>query len=63
MCALGGIFILTLPIPIVVNSFASYYKNRDAQNTIEEVSYVFFVTERPLWYTTCLLYTSDAADE
>ena len=28
MCALSGIFILTLPIPIVVNSFASYYKNR-----------------------------------
>ena len=27
-CALSGIFILTLPIPIVVNSFASYYKNR-----------------------------------
>ena len=28
LCALVGIFILTLPIPIVVNSFASYYKNR-----------------------------------
>ena len=28
VCALMGIFILTLPIPIVVNSFASYYKNR-----------------------------------
>ena len=27
-CALSGIFILTLPIPIVVNSFASFYKNR-----------------------------------
>ena len=27
-CALSGVFILTLPIPIVVNSFASYYKNR-----------------------------------
>ena len=25
-CALTGLFILTLPIPIVVNSFASYYK-------------------------------------
>ena len=24
--AISGIFILTLPIPIVVNSFASYYK-------------------------------------
>ena len=27
-CALSGIFILTLPIPIVVNSFAVFYKNR-----------------------------------
>ena len=27
-CALSGVFILTLPIPIVVNSFASFYKNR-----------------------------------
>ena len=27
-CALSGIFILTLPIPIVVNSFVAYYKNR-----------------------------------
>ena len=26
--AISGIFILTLPIPIVVNSFASYYKVR-----------------------------------
>ena len=27
-CALCGIFIMTLPVPIVVNSFTSYYKNR-----------------------------------
>ena len=27
-CALSGIFILTLPIPIVVNSFVVFYKNR-----------------------------------
>ncbi len=27
-CALVGIFILTLPIPIIVNSFTSHYKNR-----------------------------------
>ena len=27
-CALSGVFVLTLPIPIVVNSFATYYKNR-----------------------------------
>ena len=30
-CALSGVFILTLPIPIVVNSFATYYKNRSTQ--------------------------------
>ena len=28
LCALTGIFILTLPIPIVVNSFAAFYNNR-----------------------------------
>ncbi|XP_071750253.1 potassium voltage-gated channel subfamily B member 2-like [Lepeophtheirus salmonis] len=33
-CALMGIFILTLPIPIVVNSFASYYKNRLWRNEV-----------------------------
>ncbi|CAB4056069.1 KCNB1 [Lepeophtheirus salmonis] len=33
-CALIGIFILTLPIPIVVNSFASYYKNRLWRNEV-----------------------------
>ena len=27
-CALSGVFILTLPIPIVVNSFANFYKKR-----------------------------------
>ena len=26
VCAVCGVFILTLPVPIVVNSFASYYK-------------------------------------
>ena len=34
-CALSGIFILTLPIPIVVNSFASFYKNRLWRNEVE----------------------------
>ena len=28
VCALLGVFILTLPLPIVVNSFSSIYKNR-----------------------------------
>ena len=34
MCAITGIFILTLPIPIVVTSFASCYKNRLWRNQI-----------------------------
>ena len=33
-CALSGIFILTLPIPIVVNSFAVFYKNRLWRNEV-----------------------------
>ena len=33
-CALSGVVILTLPIPIVVNSFASYYKNRMWRNEV-----------------------------
>ena len=34
LCALVGVFILTLPIPIVVNSFAAYYKNRLWRNEV-----------------------------
>ena len=34
LCALIGVFILTLPVPIVVNSFASYYKNRLWRNEV-----------------------------
>ena len=34
-CALSGVFILTLPIPIVVNSFANFYKNRLWRNEVE----------------------------
>lgn len=34
LCALVGVFILTLPIPIVVNSFAGYYKNRLWRNEV-----------------------------
>ena len=33
-CASVGVFILTLPVPIVVNSFASYYKNRLWRNEV-----------------------------
>lgn len=35
-CALSGTFILTLPIPIVVNSFAGYYKNRLWRNEVAQ---------------------------
>merc|ERR1719350_2192942 len=35
-CALAGTFILTLPIPIVVNSFANYYKNRLWRNEVAQ---------------------------
>ena len=35
LCALIGVFILTLPVPIVVNSFASYYKNRLWRNEVK----------------------------
>ena len=33
-CALVGVFTLTLPIPIVVNSFAGFYKNRLWRNEV-----------------------------
>jgi hypothetical protein len=33
-CALSGVFILSLPIPIVVSSFANYYKNRLWRNEV-----------------------------
>lgn len=36
ICALCGTFILTLPIPIVVNSFAGYYKNRLWRNEVAQ---------------------------
>ena len=35
-CALTGIFILTLPIPIVVNSFASFYSNRLWRSEVQQ---------------------------
>ena len=34
LCALCGIFFLTLPLPIVVNSFAGYYKNQMWRNEV-----------------------------
>jgi hypothetical protein len=35
-CALCGTFILTLPIPIVVNSFSQTYNNRVWRNQVAE---------------------------
>ena len=34
LCALVGVFILSLPVPIVVNSFASVYKNQMWRNEV-----------------------------
>ena len=34
LCAILGVFTLTLPIPIVVNSFAGFYKNRLWRNEV-----------------------------
>ena len=34
LCALVGVFLLTLPLPIVVNSFAGFYKNRMWRNEV-----------------------------
>ena len=42
-CALSGVFILTLPIPIVVNSFATYYKNRQALRVGAKCKQIYIV--------------------
>ena len=36
LCALLGIFILTLPLPIVVNSFSTIYKNRSGRSRAKQ---------------------------
>ena len=36
LCALVGVFVLTLPIPIRVNSFATHYKNRIWRNEVAQ---------------------------
>ena len=36
LCAIVGVFTLTLPIPIVVNSFAGFYKNRLWRNEVAQ---------------------------
>ena len=47
MCAITGIFILTLPIPIVVTSFASCYKNRLWRNEIANKKRILNKDQRP----------------
>ena len=47
MCAITGIFILTLPIPIVVTSFASCYKNRLWRNQIANKKRIIDKDMRP----------------
>ena len=42
-CALSGVFILTLPIPIVVNSFAQFYKNRLWRNEVTIIMIMIIV--------------------
>ena len=44
--AISGIFILTLPIPIVVNSFASYYKVRSQVHLVNPVLNPTFATQQ-----------------
>ena len=36
LCAIVGVFTLTLPIPIVVNSFAGFYKSRLWRNEVAQ---------------------------
>ena len=42
-CALSGVFILTLPIPIVVNSFAQFYKNRLWRNEVTITAIIMII--------------------
>ena len=45
-CALSGVFILTLPIPIVVNSFAQFYKNRLWRNEVTNTFLIISILVR-----------------
>ena len=37
LCALVGVFTITLPIPIIVTSFAGFYKNRLWRNEVAQI--------------------------
>ena len=49
-CALSGVFILTLPIPIVVNSFAQFYKNRLWRNEVTDTFLIISILVRGTSY-------------
>ena len=44
LCALLGIFILTLPLPIVVNSFSTIYKNRSGRSRTKQWRFLNILT-------------------
>ena len=51
LCAVVGVFILALPVPIVVNSFANCYKNQMWRNEVaqrrqEKLSQINHVNDR-----------------
>ena len=51
LCAVVGVFILALPVPIVVNSFANCYKNQMWRNEVaqrrqEKLSKINHVNDR-----------------
>ena len=48
-CALVGVFTITLPIPIVVNSFAGFYKNTLMRNEVNSKKRERLMSERHKW--------------
>ena len=48
-CALVGVFTITLPIPIVVNSFAGFYKNTLMRNEVNSKKRERLKSERHKW--------------
>ena len=48
-CALSGVFCLTLPIPIIVNSFAGFYKNRLWRNEVIFCHHMLYFLDSDPW--------------